>query len=110
MNNTMTLTHKDGSKTRHQPSTDMTFGLSLNQPHEQSIRLPVPRHLGVEYVRDYTRGWVASSRPGVSAEWDEGSGSAAFDDGYMDRAATREKWHLAWCDMHDNGGAGCGRA
>jgi hypothetical protein len=32
--------------------------------------------------------------------------SHAWDDGYLDRAAERTKWHLTWCLDHDTCGEG----
>lgn len=58
------------------------------------------------YVEEYNRGWAASGRPGVNAEWDSGYSSHAFDDGYLDRAAGRPKWHLTYCPDHDVCGEG----
>lgn len=120
MTSVMTVTCRDGSKTRHQPSSDMTFGLSLNYPREQAIRLPVPHHLGAEEVRDYNNGWAAGARSTASGDEEIAAallrfaaadvGGAGYDDGFMDRVAGREKWHLAWCAFHCNGIEGCGRA
>lgn len=56
------------------------------------------------YVEEYNRGWTAARRD-FCAEWDDGSSSAAFDDGYLDRAAGRAKWHLTYCTDH---GTCCG--
>ena len=57
------------------------------------------------YIEEYNRGWAAARRE-VSAEFDTGTSSAAFDDGYLDRAAGRPKWHLTYCTDHDR----CGEA
>lgn len=54
---------------------------------------------GVEwYAREYRSGWAAAQRGGVPRKWDEGTASYAWEDGYLDAAAGREKWHLAYCD------------
>lgn len=58
------------------------------------------------YVTEYNRGWAAAGRPGVSREWDGGYSTHAFDDGYLDRAAGRMKWHLTYCSNHDECGEG----
>lgn len=100
----MTVVHTNGTRSRFEAGPEMTFGLHLNR-EDRKILLPVAHHQGEEYVRDYNRGWAASGRRTVSSEWDAGYGTVGFDDGYMDRAASREKWHLAWCDDHGE----CGR-
>lgn len=57
------------------------------------------------YKAQYEAGWKASQRVGrtggVCQQWDDGSSSHAFDDGYLDQAAGRPKWHLTWCLDHD---------
>lgn len=53
------------------------------------------------YRDEYEKGWRAASR---SSEFP--SGTHAFDDGYLDRAAGRPKWHLAHCLDHDECGEG----
>lgn len=58
------------------------------------------------YKREYNAGWAASGRPGDSAAWNSGNTSHAWDDGYLDRAAGRAKWHLTWCLDHDICGEG----
>ena len=58
------------------------------------------------YIEEYNRGWAAAGRSGVSREWDNGTSTAAFDDGYLDRSAGRMKWHLTYCSNHDECGEG----
>ena len=58
------------------------------------------------YVREYNNGWSAGRRGGESKAWGSAETSAAWDDGYLDAAAGRPKWHLAHCTNHDN----CGEA
>lgn len=58
------------------------------------------------YIEEYNRGWAAAGRPGISREWDSGTSTHAFDDGYLDRAAGRMKWHLTYCSNHDECGEG----
>jgi hypothetical protein len=57
------------------------------------------------YIAEYNRGWEGARRENCR-EWQDGSGSHAFDDGYLDRAAGRPKWHLAHCANHDECGEG----
>lgn len=54
-----------------------------------------------EYVSEYNKGWRAADRAA-----DFPSGTYAFDDGYLDRAAGRAKWHLTYCADHDECGEG----
>lgn len=75
--------------------------------------LRVPGHLGEQYVRDYRRGWRDSQRIARGAgetAFQAGTGSHAYEDGYLDHAAAREKWHLAYCTAHSNDSGGCGQA
>lgn len=58
------------------------------------------------YVSEYEKGWRTSRRGAYSRDWDNGTSSAAFDDGYLDGNAGRPKWHLTYCTDHDN----CGEA
>lgn len=53
------------------------------------------------YIREYNRGWKMAQR----RDWPPGT-SHAFDDGYLDRAAGRIKWHLTYCPDHDECGEG----
>jgi hypothetical protein len=57
-----------------------------------------------EYVRQYNNGWQASK--GESKAWDSGTTSHAWDDGYLDYAAGRPKWHLTYCVNHNECGEG----
>lgn len=66
------------------------------------------------YRADYERGWLASKRAGQSSNPDysplesadlRGERDAWYD-GYLDYAASREKWHLLNCPDHDNCGQG----
>jgi hypothetical protein len=58
------------------------------------------------YVSEYQAGYAAGGRAGVPQKWDDGSSSAAWDDGYLDRSAGRPKWHLTYCQDHDECGEG----
>ena len=52
-----------------------------------------------EYRRMYTKGWTTKA----SDAYLEEAGlfeDDAFQDGYLDRAAEREKWHLSRCGDH----------
>ena len=54
------------------------------------------------YKDEYNKGWDASRRcTGMSP-----ATSHSYDDGYLDRAAGRPKWHLTYCTDHDNCGEG----
>lgn len=64
------------------------------------------RHGMDAYVREYNAGWAASRRPGDSEKWNNGTSTDAWDDGYLDYAAGREKWHLTRCPQHGNGAPG----
>lgn len=61
-----------------------------------------------EYARDYMAGWKASTRVGLtgnpSRKFEEGRTTRAWEDGYHDQAAGREKWHLRDCPNHDTCG------
>lgn len=73
----------------------------------------IERH-GIEaYHREYDKGWRDSGNPRLSERgpWHMGTSTDAYDDGYLDRAAGREKWHLTRCPLHDNGvPGGCNEA
>jgi hypothetical protein len=50
------------------------------------------------YRSRYERGWRYSGRAGATLDHlDATRAPEAAYDGYLDRAAGREKWHLAWC-------------
>jgi len=55
---------------------------------------------------EYNKGWSASRRGGVCRAWESGTSSDAFDCGYLDYAAGRDKWHLRDCPDHDHCGQG----
>lgn len=68
-----------------------------------------------EYSKAYRRGWRHSSTVHASLDnnpypWHPGLqvGDAsnglndAWEDGYLDYAAGREKWHLLHCEDHEN--------
>lgn len=55
-----------------------------------------------DYIREYNNGWNHAVR---STEYPTGK-SDAYEDGYLDRAAGRAKWHLTHCADHDNCGEG----
>ncbi len=51
-----------------------------------------------DYRRDYERGWRYSHRDTATLDHlDAKRASDAEQDGYIDFATGREKWHLAWC-------------
>lgn len=52
-----------------------------------------------EYREDYELGWR-----NADLDCDMPGGSFAHDDGYLDRAAGRAKWHLTYCANHDDCG------
>lgn len=54
------------------------------------------------YIAEYNRGWAAGARGPI----DRSEQSHAWDDGYLDRAAGRAKWHLTYCSNHDECGEG----
>lgn len=54
-----------------------------------------------DYRAEYEKGWRAASRT-----TDFPSGTGAHDDGYLDRASGRAKWHLTYCADHDECGEG----
>jgi hypothetical protein len=62
----------------------------------------------LEYRRDYLAGWRASDRAkdGTLERADDRNASAGWYDGYLDRAAGREKWHIPRCPNHDTCGQG----
>jgi hypothetical protein len=57
------------------------------------------------YLREYNAGFAAGKR-GHSAKWQNGGGTHAWDDGFLDARAERPKWHLAHCVNHDTCGLG----
>lgn len=59
------------------------------------------------YIAQYNAGYAAARRGSDScAAWDSGRTSRAWDDGYLDGAAGRAKWHLTYCTDHDTCGEG----
>lgn len=54
-----------------------------------------------EYIKDYGTGWRDAQ---ADRTWDHDV-SNAYDDGFMDRAAGRIKWHTTYCESHDECGA-----
>lgn len=44
-----------------------------------------------QYDRDYRAGWSAADR-GSSAKFNQGGGSDAWNDGYLDRAEGNDRW------------------
>jgi len=53
------------------------------------------------YRKEYSNGWKAGLRGGSRA-WENGTATDAYEDGYLDAAAGREKWHLTHCTNHDD--------
>lgn len=62
------------------------------------------------YVTQYNLGWQASTRVGRTGQdsdaWSSGCSNYAWDDGYLDQAAGRPKWHITYCRDHDTCGEG----
>jgi len=58
------------------------------------------------YVAEYNAGWQASRRGTEHGPFQDGTSSDAYDDGYLDAAAGRMKWHLTYCTDHDTCGEG----
>lgn len=62
-----------------------------------------------KYKTDYRRGWAASIRgalsdSGMSTPLDRADARNERDawyDGYMDHATGREKWHMLFCQNHE---------
>jgi hypothetical protein len=57
-----------------------------------------------EYKREYNKGWAGGRRAQDTPPraWENGTSSDAYDDGYLDAAAGRSKWHLTNCPDHEN--------
>lgn len=69
------------------------------------------RKYGMEsYIKEYNAGWATAGRTSDSEKYNSGNYSWAWEDGYLDRAAGREKWHLLACERHDNSPEGCREA
>lgn len=66
----------------------------------------IAKHGIEEYRREYEAGWRASARASGSGKYDSGNYTYAWEDGYLDRAAGRKKWHLLRCPDHDRCGEG----
>lgn len=88
-------------KTKTMPKEAIMRGGQLRPPH----------HLGKEYLKDYNKGWRDSENPGKNSTFSEATGSKAYEDGYLDGSNREDqKWHLAWCQNHEDTDTGCGRA
>ena len=75
------------------------------------LGLRAAESLGLEgYIAQYNLGWQASTRVGRTGQsseaWNSGMTNYAWDDGYLDQAAGRPKWHLTYCADHDECGEG----
>lgn len=57
------------------------------------------------YKREYNAGFAAGKR-GHSTIWENGGGTHAWDDGFLDARSDRPKWHLSHCVNHDTCGLG----
>lgn len=57
------------------------------------------------YVEQYNLGWAAGRR-GTSDRFATGYTPHSWDDGYLDAAAGRPKWHVTHCANHDECGEG----
>ena len=67
----------------------------------------IPEAERLEWYKDqYNAGYKAARRSGDSTAFDRGYTSHAWDDGYLDGAAGRAKWHLTYCTDHDTCGEG----
>lgn len=88
---------------------EVDLAVRLRPPHKlEHIRSTLGRNAvgSVEkYVSDYNAGWAASKRE-FSSLWDSGDTAHSWDDGYLDYAAGRPKWHLTYCLNHDECGEG----
>lgn len=71
------------------------------------------------YRKAYRLGWAASGRASdldgaesryIRRHQPTAQELEAWTDGWLDYAAGREKWHLLYCERHDNGEGGCGVA
>lgn len=58
------------------------------------------------YKGEYNAGFAAGKSGRDSRKWQDGSASHAWDDGFLDGAAGRPKWHLTHCANHDTCGEG----
>jgi hypothetical protein len=58
------------------------------------------------YIEEYNNGWACARRGSEDNPFSRGTSSHAFDDGYLDAASGRMKWHLTYCADHDNCGEG----
>ena len=63
-----------------------------------------------EYKTHYRRGWAAQKREALGNgncfntsldRADARNEKDAWYDGYMDRATSREKWHMLFCQNHE---------
>lgn len=56
-----------------------------------------------QYKEDYNRGWrYSTTSPDPTLDrLDRKRAPEAEYDGYLDAAASREKWHLLHCENHD---------
>lgn len=68
------------------------------------------RHGMEKYRAEYEAGWTTAGRTSDSSKYGSGGYTWAWEDGYLDRAAGREKWHITRCPLHDNIEGGCGVA
>lgn len=67
-----------------------------------ACRLRPPRLRGEWYITEYEAGWLYAK---TSTTMPDGT-SSAFDDGYLDQATGRMKWHKAHCADHNTSGCG----
>ena len=68
--------------------------IAINPPATRAML----RALSGEYKRWYNKGWRYSASPSASLDCDAAQTAPdAWHDGYLDYAAGREKWHLAFC-------------
>lgn len=58
------------------------------------------------YRKEYAAGYATAQRTSESRKYNSGEYSWAWEDGYLDAAAGRGRWHLAHCPNHDECGWG----
>lgn len=82
---------------------------SYDDIDRELIGIDVQRHgitEGAEAVAWYTREYNAGFKAGKRSTEMPADKSHSWDDGYLDAAAGRLKWHLTYCADHDTCGEG----
>ena len=86
-------------------------GIPEAKREEMKARKAAAEAVPLTYEQCYNSGWRSNyGDPSVRMQNRKGFDHRAFDDGYLDAAAGREKWHLRWCREHHNNDGGCGVA